>query len=128
MPDPAKLVFRDRVVAQLNQVAPVTARAMFGGYGLYLDGVMFGLIADNVLYFKVDEGNRANFIAAGMGPFVYDGKNRPIKMSYFQLPEAVFEDLAELHDWLEQAQAAAKRSKRKSSSRSSGRKPSKPSP
>lgn len=127
MPDPVKFAFRDRVVAQLNQVAPVTARAMFGGYGLYLDGLMFGLIADNVLYFKVDDGNRDNFVTAGMGPFVYEGKNRPIAMSYFQLPEAVFEDLAELHAWLEQAQAAAKRSKRKSSSKS-GRKPSKSSP
>ncbi|MEO0825068.1 MAG: TfoX/Sxy family protein [Cyanobacteria bacterium J06635_15] len=118
MADPEKLAFRDRVITQLNQIAPVTARAMFGGYGLYLDGLMFGLIADNVLYFKVDDGNRADFVAADMGPFVYEGKKRPIEMSYFRLPETVFEDLAELHHWLEQAHAAAKRAKQKSPKRS----------
>ena len=127
MADPQKLAFRDRVVAQLNQVAPVTARGMFGGYGLYLEGLMFGLIADNGLYFKVDDGNRNDFINAGMKPFVYDGKHRPIEMSYFRLPDNVFEDLAELHHWLEQAHGAAKRAKRKKSPRS-GQQRAKPQP
>ncbi|MEL6381621.1 MAG: TfoX/Sxy family protein [Cyanobacteria bacterium J06626_18] len=109
--DPEKIRFRDAVVYRLNQVAPVTARAMFGGYGLYLEGVMFALIAYNTLYFKVDDANRQDFIDADMSPFTYDGKGKPTQMSYYQLPEAVFSDVTQLVDWVEKAHAAARRAK-----------------
>ncbi|MEO1126036.1 MAG: TfoX/Sxy family protein [Cyanobacteria bacterium J06639_16] len=110
--DPEKIRFRDEVVHRLNQVAPVTARAMFGGYGLYVEGIMFALIAYNTLYFKVDDGNRQDFIDADMGPFTYDGKGKPIQMSYYQLPEAVYNDVTQLVSWVEKAHAAARRAKR----------------
>ena len=86
---------------------------MFGGYGLYLDGLMFGLIAYDTLYFKVDDGNRKDYVRAGTGPFTYEGKRRPVKMSYFQIPEILMEDPAELTIWAEKAYAAAKRSRAK---------------
>ena len=106
-------VFRDEVVNQLNRVAPVSARAMFGGYGLYCEGVMFALIADEALYFKVDAGNQERFADAGMGPFIYDRNGKTATMSYHQLPTAVYDDLGLLHDWVEASIAAARRSKRK---------------
>lgn len=109
--DPEKIRFRDEVVRCLNQVAPVTARAMFGGYGLYSEGVMFALIAYNTLYFKVDDSNRQDFIEAEMAPFTYDGKGKPIQMSYYQLPETVFNDVTQLVDWVEKAHTAARRAK-----------------
>ena len=100
--------FRDRVVAQLNQVGDVTARAMFGGYGLYIDGIMFALIAYDTLYFKVDNNNLSDFLQFRMPPFTYMGKHKPIQMSYYQLPQAVFEDVVELATWVEKAKNAAR--------------------
>jgi DNA transformation protein len=103
----------ESVLHHLNQVAPVTARAMFGGYGLYTKGVMFALIADNTLYFKVDDSNRDDFVAAGMQPFTYEGKDKPIQMSYSQLPQPVWEEAALLSVWVEKSVAAARRAKTK---------------
>jgi DNA transformation protein len=108
----AKQQFRDEVVSHLNQVAPVTARAMFGGYGLYSEGIMFALIADTTIYFKVDDENRADFEAQGMSPFTYDGKGKPITMSYYEIPPAVWQDPPTLAAWVDQAQAAGRRAKR----------------
>ena len=119
MPSPETVAFKERIVEQLNQVAPVTARSMFGGYGLYADGVMFALIAYETLYFKVDDENRADYIEATMGPFLYERHGKPIQMSYYQLPETVLVDPIELLSWIEKAQAAARRSKQPKKSKQS---------
>ena len=75
--------FKDYVLDQLKNVSGVAARAMFGGYGIYRSGVMFGLIAEKGLYFKVDDGNRADFQAKKSEPFVYEsGGRKPVTMSY----------------------------------------------
>ncbi len=111
MANVAAQVFKDRVVSHLNQVAPVTARAMFGGYGLYCEGIMFALIVYKTLYLKVDALNRDRFTEAGMGPFEYDRKGKVMTMSYYQLPAPVYDDLGLLHDWIEASIAAARRSK-----------------
>jgi DNA transformation protein len=110
---PGKSPFCDRVLATLNQVNAVTARSMFGGYGLYIDGVMFALIAYDTLYFKVDDDNREDYVAVGMSPFTYEGKNKPIQMSYYQLPEFVFQNVAELAVWVDKAHTAARRAQAK---------------
>ncbi len=107
----AKQQVRAAVVQHLNHVAPVTARAMFGGYGLYIEDVMFALIAEETVYFKVDDGNRDDFEAWHMPPFTYDGKGQPITMSYSEIPPSIWEDLAALVPWVERAHAAGKRSK-----------------
>ena len=109
--------FCESVLQHLNQVAPVTARAMFGGYGLYTNGVMFALIAYDTLYFKVDDSNRDDFLALGMQPFTYDGKGKPIQMSYYQLPEKVWCNAEELLVWLEKSAAIARQAKTKSGKR-----------
>ncbi len=112
MPSSENSAFKEKIVEQLNQVAPVSARPMFGGYGLYADGVMFALIADKSLYFKVDDENRADYLEANMEPFIYERHGKPIQMSYYQLPATVLEDPATLLSWIEKAQAAARRSKK----------------
>jgi DNA transformation protein len=104
--------FKDGVVNHLNQVAPVTARAMFGGYGLYCEGLMFALIADETLYFKVDAVNQSHFTEAGMGPFTYYRNGKAMAMSYYQLPPSLYSDLGLLHDWVEASVGAARRAKR----------------
>ena len=108
-----KQQFRDQVVSRLNAVAPVTARGMFGGYGLYLEGVMFALIAYETLYFKVDNENREDYLAAETGPFIYNRNGKLTEMSYYQLPDAVFENVEALAEWVQKAHAAARRSKQK---------------
>ena len=90
----------------LDMVRPpgsVIARRMFGGHGLFRDG----LVADDMLFLKVDDANRADFEAAGSGPFVYEAKGKRTVMSYYQAPAESLEDEAVLADWLASAYAAA---------------------
>jgi DNA transformation protein len=61
--------FIDYVIDQLAAWGEVSARKMFGGAGLYCDGTMFGLVADDVAYLKVDDSNREDFVKAGASPF-----------------------------------------------------------
>lgn len=86
--------FNDYVVKDLlADVEGIFSRAMFGGYGLYKDGIIFGIIADDELYLKVDKTNKKRFEAFGSHPFEYEGKNyKKIAMSYWLVPEDVLED------------------------------------
>ncbi len=73
---------------------------MFGGAGLYRAQRMFGLIADDTLYFKVGPGNRGNYEAAGMRPFAYAAKGRTKTInSYWEVPVAVVEEPERLAGW-----------------------------
>lgn len=77
----------------LVNIDGITSRAMFGGYGLYKDGIIFGIIVDDELYFKVDDTNRKEYESFGSSPFTYEGKNRKkITMSYWKIPEEIIED------------------------------------
>ena len=58
--------FVTHVVDMLEPLGPVSARRMFGGYGIYLDGMMFALVADDILYLKVDGESRSEFTAVGL--------------------------------------------------------------
>lgn len=86
------------VIDQLEAVGPVQARRMFGGAGLYLDGLFFALIADDVLYFKVDDSNRSDYEDAGMGPF-RPFPDKPNIMQYYEVPIEVLENRDTLRDW-----------------------------
>jgi DNA transformation protein len=90
--------FRAFVLEQLGGLKSITARAMFGGVGLYAGDVFFGLIARDALYFKVDDTNRALYEAAGMGVFK-PYADRPMTMPYYQVPASVLEDAEELSTW-----------------------------
>jgi DNA transformation protein len=99
--------FKAFLLEQLNQVRPTTGRAMFGGLGLYADGLFFALADDDVLYFKADDSNRPDFEAAGMGPFRPFGDDRA--MAYFEVPGDVLEDGELLAVWMARALAVAAR-------------------
>ena len=104
----------DQAVAALTPLGPVRARAMFGGHGIYLDDVMFALIADDRLWFKVDDHNRVGFLAAGGEIFTYRrDPGKVITMSYVTVPDDVWADRDRLIDWAGQALAAAKRAQAK---------------
>ena len=105
--------FARLVTARLALYAAATTRAMFGGFGVFVDGMMIGLIAGDVFHLKADDQNRPDFEAAGMGPFTYDRRGKPAALSYWQAPEAIFEDPPTLAAWVEKAHQAARRGKRK---------------
>ncbi|WP_282606516.1 TfoX/Sxy family protein [Pelagibius sp. Alg239-R121] len=101
----------DHSLDLLLPLGPVKARAMFGGYGLYLEDLMFALIAFDTLYFKADSQSEEQFSAAGGEPFTYEGKSKPIQMSYWTVPDEAMEDPESLLPWAERAVSAARRSK-----------------
>ena len=94
---------------QLAPLGQVAVRRMFGGAGVYCDRLMFGLIAGDALYFKADDGNRAAYEAEGMDAFTYEGRNKPIRMSYWRVPERLFDEPDEMVEWARAALAAARR-------------------
>ncbi|MGE0352378.1 MAG: TfoX/Sxy family protein [Gemmatimonadales bacterium] len=111
--------FRTFVLDQLGRVAPrIRARSMFGGVGIYSGELFFALIAEDQLYLKVDESNRSDFEARGIGPFRPYGPDGEA-MQYYPLPEEVLEDLEALRAWVDKALAVARRKKGKR--RSKGR-------
>lgn len=99
--------FRDFILEQLRPAGRVTARRMFGGVGLYLDGLFFALIDDDTLYFKADDSSRARFQQAGSKPFC-PFPDRPTQaMGYWQVPAEVLEDAEELAIWARKAMTVA---------------------
>jgi DNA transformation protein len=105
--------FLDYVIDQLAGWGEVSARRMFGGAGLYCDGVMFGLIADDVAYLKVDDSNREDFVRAGSSAFnPYPEKAKTYSMSYYEIPADVLEDPEQLGHWAERALTVARKKKK----------------
>lgn len=105
--------FRTFVLDQLRRVAPsVRGRSMFGGVGIYAGDLFFALIADDTLYFKVDDSNRPDFEARGTGPFRPYGESGEA-MQYYQVPDDLIEDSESLRPWAEKAMAVARRKKDK---------------
>lgn len=99
----------DRLVA----LGPVVARRMFGGHGIFLDGVMFGLVWRGTLYFKTGESNRADYEKAGSRFFTYDRGAKRVSMSYMTVPDTALRNGAVLTQWGERAYAVARAAKAK---------------
>ncbi len=102
--------FLEFVAEQLAPLGSVRIRKMFGGAGVYCGELMFGLVADEVLYLKADNINRPAFELARCTPFTYEpGTGRAIVMSYWQCPDALYDDQEELLTWAREAYNAALR-------------------
>ena len=102
---------------QLSSLGQLRGRAMFGGHGLYLDGLFIGIIDDETLYLKADDASRPAFETAGMEPFTYASRGRRITLSFWQAPADVIEDPQELHRWVREAALAAGRARTGTGSR-----------
>lgn len=72
---------------------------MFGGLGIFRHGLMFGLVADDRVCLKVDDGNRSRFVDEGMEEWFYDGKGKAVKMGYWYVPDRLMEDPDEMAEW-----------------------------
>ena len=70
---------------------------------------MFGLVADDVLYFKVDDINRDEFVSLGLGAFMYDGKGKTMALGYFCCPDEALESPALMTSWASSGYGAALR-------------------
>ena len=98
------------VLEQLSGLGRVRSRRMFGGVGLWLDQTFFGLVVGSAgdVYFKVDDGNRGAYEAAGSGPFK-PFTDRGYAMSFWCVPAEVIDDPDEMAGWARDAVAAARR-------------------
>lgn len=99
------------VEEQLAQVCDVSHKRMFGGVGLYADGIFFAIIDDDELYFKVDDTTLPKYEERGMDFFRPYGDERT--MSYCQVPAEVLEDTQALSAWVSEAVEVSLRKKAK---------------
>ena len=95
------------VLEQLAALPRVSSRRMFGGAGLYREEFFFGLIADDVLYLRVNDSNRSDYATRGMAAFRPYADRPHLSMSYFEVPADVLENSAELAQWAQRSVAVA---------------------
>lgn len=93
-----------------GQFGPIQPRRMFGGYGIFHKGLMFGLVADDVLYLKADEMIFQYFTERELEQFQYEKNGKTFKMSYYLAPEEIFDDPEEAKVWAARSYEAAVRS------------------
>ncbi len=86
----------------------VSVRKMFGGHGIYADGLCFAIQTDGQVYIKCDAETEAIFAAAGSSPFTYVAKGKPMRMAYWGLIESAYDDAQELKRWASLGLAAAR--------------------
>jgi DNA transformation protein and related proteins len=101
--------FVAHVIDCLRGIGAVEAKRMFGGWGLYHDGVFFALVLGDVLYLKTDENNRAEFDARNLEPFTFVKGGKTIVTGYRAAPEEAFENPRVMAKWARSAYAAALR-------------------
>lgn len=101
--------FVEHVCELLEPLGTIRPKRMFGGWCIYVDEMPTGLIQGDTLWFKVDDDNRADYEAAGVGPFK-PFPDKEMVMSYWQVPESVMDDRRAMVDWGRKAYEAAVRS------------------
>ncbi len=113
MPDRGEIPFLVFVPELFEQMGPVTVRRMFGGAGAYAKGRMFALIAEDVIFLKVDDTLKERLRKAGStGPFVWRPESGPkagqaVEMGYWRLPDSAMDDPDEAARWGKAALAVA---------------------
>ena len=108
---PKRSEFVEHVIEMMRSFGPVTARTMFGGWGLYHEGTFFALVFDDTLYLKADAKNIADFEARGLEQFVFESRKggETITTSYRRAPEEALESGDEMARWARSAYGAALR-------------------
>jgi DNA transformation protein len=102
--------FAEFLREQLAPLGRVTLRRMFGKTGAFCNGLMFGMVTNDTLYFRVDDHNRVVFKEAESAPPLnYEKKGRTIDLSFWRAPERLFDEPDELVTWARAALAAARR-------------------
>lgn len=115
--------FVDGLLDLLATFGTMSARRMFGGYGIYRDGVFFALVDDDVVYFKVDDANRSAFEQAGQRPFTIEMNGREETMSYWTVPDEALDSPARLRPWAQLGWEAACRAAEKKQAKAARKAP-----
>jgi DNA transformation protein len=97
----------DEIDIKLAPLGHFRALRMFSGFGLYLDGVIFGLVARDRLWLRVDDRSRPDFQKAGMEPFIYSRDGKSVSLTYFRCPDPVLADPSKLRRWAKEARRAS---------------------
>ena len=102
--------FVEHILDLARPVGSVTARAMFGGHGIYVDGTIVAIVVADVMYLKTDDLSRSVFVDLDLEPFRYQAHDGSAHVtSYFRAPDEALESPPAMRDWLRRALAAALR-------------------
>ena len=99
--------FVQDLIDRLQVIGPVYWKRMFGCHGVFLQGLMFGLIFENTLYLKVDADSRGYYTKRGLEPFSYERQGKILSLNYYQAPAEALEDITVLKDCCDCAFGAA---------------------
>lgn len=100
------------VLDQLSPLEGLRSKRMFGGIGLYAEGLFFALIEEETLRFKVDDHTRETYLAHGSTAFKPFPDKKTV-MQYYEVPIEILEDQDKLCDWAKAALDVARRKKKK---------------
>ena len=104
--------FIEHIAETLGDFGSVQIKRMFGGHGVFRDGLMFALVADDELFLKADAQTVADFEALGLDPFTYQRAGKRAQLSYYRAPESFLEDRELAHEWAKKAFDAALRARK----------------
>lgn len=90
----------------------IEAKRMFGGYGIYHDGLMFALVAGEVLYLKADRKSAESDVELGLQQFEYEKSGKKVRMSYYAATEDIFDNREKAKEWADRAYEAALRARK----------------
>ena len=105
--------FITHILELLGGHCAASARRMFGGHGLFRDGLIFGIVIDETLYLKTDADNLSDFTQRGLNPFTYQRQKKFTSLSYYQAPAECLDEAETMILWADKAYAAALRVERK---------------
>lgn len=108
-PLPEYIVF---LLDSLNVLGAVSARRMFGGYGIYKNGLMFAIVVDDVLYFKTSPASVSAYQSRGLPPFTYQKQGKTCQIAYYQCPDEALEEPEAMLHWAGQAFEVARNNKK----------------
>jgi DNA transformation protein len=100
--------FKDYIVEDvLGHIEGITSRAMFSGHGIYLDGVIVGLIIDGTFYLKTDKKKKS----AGEY-FEYERSGKIISLPYVTVPLEILEDREKIKERIYESFEVGKKAKK----------------
>lgn len=100
---PEQLAYVQHITDMMQCIGPVYHKRMFGGFGLFLDDLMFAIVADDILYFKVDAHTVEEYKKLDLEPFTYLKKGKVCKLKYYQAPEETLDDIEQMRHWANMA-------------------------
>ena len=95
-----------------DSLGQVSIRRMFGGKGIYHEGLIVAVVLRGELMLKGDDRSGPDYEAAGGKRWFYEGKTgRQVNMPYWTVPDSAFDDQDELSELTAKAYQTALRAK-----------------